>query len=55
MRGWVIGLGIVAALVGAGAFAWHRYWTYVPGLLNDWSDPVGPNHAVTWASTAQGR
>lgn len=40
---------ILALAIGAGALAWHRYWTYVPGLLNDWTDPVGPNHDIVWS------
>lgn len=45
-----IALGMVA-LLGAGG-----YWTYeankfrLPGLLQDWRDPVQPNRPVTWAA-----
>jgi len=45
-----IALGVVA-LLGAGG-----YWTYeankfrLPGLLQDWRDPVQPNRPVTWAA-----
>lgn len=44
------GVIIVALLFGAGALAWQRYWTYLPGLIADWNDPVQPNHAVVWAA-----
>jgi len=41
----------VLALLGAGG-----YWAYqansyrLPGLVQDWRDPVQPNHVVTWAA-----
>lgn len=51
MKRWMIWSVItVALLIGAGTLAWHNYWTYVPGLIGDWQDPVQPNHAVTWAA-----
>lgn len=49
-RRLIWGVIIVALLLGAGALAWHKYWTYLPGLIADWRDPVGPNHAVAWAA-----
>lgn len=45
-----IALGVVA-LLGAGG-----YWTYeankfrLPGLIQDWRDPVQPNRPVAWAA-----
>ena len=50
MKRWHIMVGTVALLAVAGALAWQRYWTYVPGLIADWTDPVQPNHAVTWST-----
>lgn len=38
----------VVLVIGAGALAWQRYWSYIPGLVMDWRDPVQPNHAVAW-------
>lgn len=50
MKRWHMVVGAGALVAAVGALAWQRYWTYVPGLIADWTDPVGPNHAVTWDS-----
>lgn len=50
MKRWIIAGGIMLALGAAGTLAWQRYYYYLPGLLQDWRDPVQPNRAISWAS-----
>lgn len=54
MNRWVK-LAICLAILGAGAtWAYQRYFYYIPGLLQDWRDPVQANRAVTWSSAPAG-
>lgn len=41
MRKWIIGLALLAAMLGLAATLAGRYWIYLPGLLSDWRSPVG--------------
>ncbi len=43
--------GLLAAAVLVGAALWYlaaQYWIYVPGILAEWRDPIGPNRPVAW-------
>ncbi|HYC24226.1 MAG TPA: sulfatase-like hydrolase/transferase [Candidatus Bathyarchaeia archaeon] len=42
---------VVAVLIvaGLGAAAFHRYWYYIPGIVAQIRDPVGPSREVVWA------
>jgi hypothetical protein len=46
------GVGIVLGLVATGIFSWMafaRYWYYLPGIIGQIRDPIGPDRAVVWA------
>ncbi len=45
---WGIAAIVLAVIVASGAYAWHRYWYYLPGLISEWQDPIAPNHPVAW-------
>src|SRR5512139_3213183 len=40
---------VLAVVVIAGGLLFQRYWYYIPGILSEIRDPIGPNHEVTWA------
>lgn len=46
MRKWVIGLALLAVLLGVAAVLAERYWIYLPGLMADWRTPVGANQPL---------
>ena len=54
-----IALGAVAALVAGGYWAFEANKYRLPGILQDWRDPVQPNRAVVWqqgpATAAEGK
>lgn len=43
-----IALGVVALMGAAGYWGWEANKYRVPGLMQDWNDPVQPNHPVAW-------
>ncbi|MCC5996988.1 MAG: sulfatase-like hydrolase/transferase [Oceanicaulis sp.] len=43
-------IGVVLALGVSGWWAFDRYVIYLPGLVQDLRDPVGPNRPVQWAA-----
>jgi arylsulfatase A-like enzyme len=46
-----VALLIVVAVVGVlGWAAFHRYWYYLPGIIAQIRDPIGPNREVVWAN-----
>ena len=43
--------GLLAAAVLVGAALWYlaaQYWIYLPGIIGEWRDPIGPNRPVVW-------
>ncbi|MBU0825277.1 MAG: sulfatase-like hydrolase/transferase [Alphaproteobacteria bacterium] len=44
---WIV-LGAVAALVAGGYWAFEANKYRLPGILQDWRDPVQPNRPVVW-------
>ena len=52
MKRALIWFGLVLALMAGGYVLFQRYWIYIPGLLNEWRSPIGPNEPVTWARGA---
>lgn len=45
---WSIAGIVAVVLLGAGAWGWHNYWYYLPGILQELRDPVQPNMPVVW-------
>ncbi|HZG31702.1 MAG TPA: sulfatase-like hydrolase/transferase, partial [Sphingopyxis sp.] len=43
-----IALGVVALMGAAGYWGWEANKYRVPGLMQDWNDPVQPNRPVAW-------
>ena len=46
-RGIGVLAGLAAVVIVAGVL-FSRYWIYIPGLIDAWRDPVGPNVEVVW-------
>ena len=44
----VIWTGATIAILIVGWVVASKYWIYVPGLLAEWRDPIGPTQTVTW-------
>ena len=42
-------LGIVVALAGLGYAGFQRYKIYLPGIIAQWREPIGPYQDTTWA------
>lgn len=40
--------GVIIAVLAVGWFAASKYWIYVPGILGEWRDPIGPAQEVKW-------
>ena len=55
------GLTALAVILAAGLGGWvafERYGDLIPGLVQDWRDPIGPHRPVVWEAgpdTAQER
>jgi len=47
---WLIALAVAVVVLIAGGVAFQRYWYYLPGLLAQWRDPVGPSRPIAWAA-----
>ena len=45
MRKLLVGLAVVAAV---GGYLFSQYWYYLPGIIADFTNPVGENQQVTW-------
>lgn len=43
--GVLAGLAVVVIVAG---ILFSRYWIYLPGLIDAWRDPVGPNVEIVW-------
>lgn len=43
-------VAVLLVLAGSGWLAFDRYIIYLPGLIQDFRDPIGPNRAVTWSA-----
>ena len=46
------GVGVLVGLVAVGISGWMvfaRYWFYLPGIIAQIRDPIGPSREVVWA------
>lgn len=48
VRALLVGAAILAGLALAGFWAFDRYFIYLPGIVQDIRNPIGPNRAVDW-------
>jgi arylsulfatase A-like enzyme len=46
-RVW-IALTIVLIVAAGGWYAFEQYWYYIPGIIDDWRNPIAANHPVKW-------
>ena len=44
----VLWAGAVVAVLLVGWFVVSKYWIYVPGMISEWRDPIGPTQEVSW-------
>lgn len=44
---WIAAALLIVA--GAGWAAWQRYWIYLPGLVQQWRDPIADYREIAWA------
>ena len=54
----LVTLAVLMLLAAGGWLAFDRYIIYLPGLIQDYRDPIGPNREVTWSAgpaTAEAR
>lgn len=47
-RGLILGAATLIMVATAGFWAFDRYFIYIPGLIQDVRNPIGPNRAVDW-------
>jgi len=47
-RGAVVTLLVVAAVLVGGWIWFQSHWYYIPGWIQDFKNPIEPNHPVTW-------
>ncbi|MFX3657645.1 MAG: sulfatase-like hydrolase/transferase [bacterium] len=45
-----IAVAMVVAAIGVGVWMAPRWAIYVPGMLSDWRNPIGPNQPVPWSA-----
>lgn len=48
MKRWLIILGVLGALGLGGFLLFKNYWYYLPGIMSNLRDPIGPYQEIAW-------